>query len=431
MFEVIRPHCAGIDLGSEAHYVAARDSVRRFGCFTVDLAALADWLKAEKIVDVAMEATGVLWMPVYEFLAARGFKVALVDGRAAKALPGRKTDVKDCQWIRDLHACGLLRPCLVPEAEILVLRTYWRQRQRHIEQCSEQIQLMHKAMEQMNIQLHRVLSDISGVSGMRMVRAILAGERNPDSLASLVHPRVKADKKTIAASLEGNWTEHHLFALRQAVELFDFLQARLHDCDCQIDKQMQRLGGQESGPRGKKTTRNMPAFDLTANLIATLGCDPTQINGLDAMSCTTLLAELGPDLSRFPTEKHLCSHLGLAPRNKITGGRIKSSRTARVRSRASTTLRLAAQSLANSQCAFGAFFRRIRAKHGSPKATTATARKLVVAYYNLVRYGITFDDQGVLAYEERLNQQRLRHLEKQAKKLNLQLVPFGGLVTLA
>jgi transposase len=249
MFEIIRPDCAGIDLGSEAHFVSAREYVRRFGCFTADLYSLADWLKELGIEDVAMEATGVLWMPVYELLASRGFKVALVDGRAAKALPGRKSDVKDCQWVRDLHSCGLLCPCLVPEAEILVLRNYWRQRQRHIEQCSEQVQLMQKAMEQMNIQLHRVLSDISGVSGMRMVRAILQGVRDPSTLADMAHPRVKADRKKIEASLQGNWTEHHLFALKQAVQLFDFLQGCVAECDQCIATQMERLGGHECSPR--------------------------------------------------------------------------------------------------------------------------------------------------------------------------------------
>lgn len=426
-FDLVYPDTAGIDLGSDRHYVAVPETgegpfIRSFGCFTQDLREMGEWLKSHGIKHVAMESTGVYWIPVYEALSAMGFDVRLVDARSAKPLPGRKTDVKDCQWIRDLYAHGLVRSCLVPEADVLALRSYWRQRGRLIEQRSEQIQLMQKALEQMNLQLHKVLSDITGVSGMAIIRAILAGERSPHVLAELTRAGVKRSKEDIAKALEGSWAAHHLFALGQAVETFDFYGERLKECDARIDAQLGSMtgGGPGSAPSGKPR-KNQPSFDLESRVLDLLKVNPSVIDGLNVMTVLTLVSELGTDLSRFPTEQHLCSYLGLSPNNQITGGRIKKGRTRKVTSRAATALKLSAQSLHHSNSALGGFFRRLRARLGPKKAITATARKIAIHYYRLVRYGVIYNDLGAEQYQDQLRAQTARRLRRQAKKLGLTL----------
>jgi len=356
-----------------------------------------------------------------------------VDGRSAKALPGRKTDVQDCQWIRDLHMHGLLRECVVPEAEILVLRSYWRQRERVIHERSEQMQLMQKAMEQMNIQIHKVLSDISGVSGLAMIRAILDGERDPKALSSRLVGPAKRKKDLVEKALEGNWAEHHLFALEQAVATYDFLGSRLEMCERRLEAQMAALsGGPPNSPARPKASKNEPEFDMQIHLTKMLGQDATAIDGLSVITVATIVSELGADLSRFKTEKHFVSYLGLAPVNKITGGNIKSSRTRKVTHRVANALRLAAQALHSSNSALGAYSRRMKARIGAAKATTATARKLAVMYYRLTVHGIQYQDPGEAAYNERFKAQRIKSLTKQAAKFGLtlvdipQLAPQGG-----
>jgi transposase len=375
------------------------------------------------IRDVAMEATGVYWIPVYEALGSRGLRVALVDARSAKALPGRKTDVQDCQWIRDLHMHGMLNSCVVPDAQILVLRSYWRQRERLIRQRSEQTQLMHKALEQMNIQLHKVLSDVTGVSGMAIIRGIMAGERNPKVLSELLVHRARLKKDLVEKALEGRWAAHHLFALEEAVSTYDFLESRLQMCDRRLDDEMSKLGGGVSGSRRPPdASKNAPNFDLKARVKDLLGVDPTVIDGIEASTAAVLVCELGSDLSRFKTKKHLASYLGLAPQNKITGGNIKSSRTKKVTHRAANALRLAAQSLHSSNTALGAYYRRLKARIGAAKAVTACARKIAEAYYELVVNGVAYKDVGEQAYNERFREQRIRSLKKQAGKYGMLLV---------
>jgi transposase len=433
-FKLIRPHCAGIDLGSESHYVGASVSgleelaLARFGCFTCDLVSMGLWLKERGVEHVAMEATGVYWVPVYEYLSSQGFKVVLVDGKAARQLQGRKSDVSDCQWLCQLHMHGLLRACHLPDEQMLGLRAYWRQRQRLVEQRAEQIQLMHKALEQMNCQVHKVLTDVSGVSGQRILRAIVDGERDPVRLSEMAHPRVKTKPEELQAALQGTWAEHHLFALSQALQSYDFFGLRIQECD----KHVEALSGKISGngptqPRSKAPRKNQPNFDLRERVRQMLGgADPTCIDGIDESTAMTLIAELGTDLSGFPTEKHFASYLRQSPRNKITGGRIKSSRAGKTTSRAATALRLAAQGLHRSESALGAFYRRLKARIGPEKATTATARKIAMQYYRLVRYGVTYNDPGAEAYERQFHEQRVRWLTKQADKLGLVLMPAGA-----
>jgi transposase len=371
-----------------------------------------------------MESTGVYWVPVYEALSAMGLNVALVDGRSAKALPGRKTDVQDCQWIRDLYMYGLVRTCMVPDAQTLEIRSYWRLRQRLIEQRSEQILLMQKSLEQMNIQMHKVLKDISGVSGMAMIRAILAGERDPERLAELVKGPVKNGRDTFVAALQGTWASHHLYALSDAVSQYDFLAERMKDLDERLDECVAKMSGtdKQSRPPAGKPRKNQPTFDLKTRLEDVLGTDATVISGLSAPTVMTLVSEYGTDLNSFPSEKHFTSHLGLAPNNRITGGRRKSGKTRKVASRSATALRLAAQSLHRSQCALGAYLRRMRARVGPQKATVATARKIAIAYYRLVRHGIVFEDIGAEAYQDTIRNQRVRALQRQATKYGLSLV---------
>jgi transposase len=391
---------------------------------------MGNWLLSLGIRDVAMEATGVYWIPVYEALASRGLRVTLVDARSAKALPGRKSDVQDCQWIRDLHMYGMLNSCVVPEAKILVLRSYWRQRDRLVRQRSEQSQLMHKALEQMNIQLHKALSDVTGVSGMAIIRAILAGERDPKVLSALLVHRARLKKDLVEKALEGRWADHHLFALEEAVSTYDFLGSRLQMCDRRLDEAMSELGGGTPGSRRPpNASKNAPNFDLKARVRDLLGTDPTVIDGIEASTAAVLVCELGTDLSKFKTKKHLSSYLGLAPQNKITGGNIKSSKTKKVKHRAANALRLAAQSLHSSASAMGAFYRRLCARIGPAKATTACARKIAEAYYELVVNGVVFQDIGEQAYNERFREQRIRSLNKQAHKYGLRLVEEPTMAT--
>lgn len=428
-FELVRPDTAGVDLGSRTHLVAAPLSkggeVRSFGCFTRDLVEMGQWLVSLGTRYVAMESTGVYWVPVYEALESMGLEVALVDGRAAKALPGRKTDVQDCQWIRDLHAHGLVRPCVVPEGEVLALRSYWRQRSRLVAQRSEQIQLMQKALEQMNVQIHKVLSALSGVSGLAIVRAIVDGERDPVKLAQLVHPTVKTPKEKIALSLEGTWAEHHVFALAQALETYEFFRECMIACDSKIDSAIAKLSGSEpSGPKGGAPYKSGLSFDPGDTLVKALGTDPTVIDGIDYRTAITLLSELGANLARFATEKHFVSYLRLAGQNAITGGRLKRGRAKRPpsASRAAMALKLGAQSLATTDTALGACYRRLKARIGAARAKTAIARKIAIRYYRLIVHGEAYEDPGATAYEERFREKRVKWLTKQATRLGLSLV---------
>jgi transposase len=337
----INPNAAGIDVGSKEHYVAVpegRDeqSVRTFACFTPDLHKMARWLKACNVESVAMESTGVYWIPIFEVLEDYGFDVTLVDARQVKNVPGRKTDVSDCKWIQELHSFGLLSAAFRPEKEICTLRSYWRHRSSLAKSCAKQIHLMQKALEQMNVQLHKVLSDITGMTGMSIIRAIVSGERNPVVLAKMRHHSVKVSEETIANALTGNWREEHLFALGQALELYDIYQDKIAECDRRIDSYMQTLkttkrkSNTETLKKTKqKRRKNQPYFDLASHLYRMTGVDLTRIDGIDTMTVQTVITECGIDMSRFPTEKHFCSWLAICPNNQITGGRQEKYTTVR------------------------------------------------------------------------------------------------------
>jgi transposase len=432
--EVVHPHAAGIDVGNSAHYVAVRpdrdpEPVRRFECFTADLYRLADWLESCGVKTVAMQSTGVYWIPLYEILEEHGFEVYLVNARHTKNLPGRKSDVQESQWLLKLHTYGLLNNSFQPTAAIRVLRTYWRQRAEHVSGAATCIQRMQKALTQMNLQLANIISDLSGVTGQAIVRAIVAGERNPQKLAELSHPRIEASREEVAKSLEGNWRPELVFVLRQEVEMYDTYQRRIAECDQQLQKHLASFADSElpqspkaeSKEKRAKSTKNAPRFDLSSELKRITGVDLTRIDGIDVMVAQTLLSEVGIDMSRWNTEAHFSSWLGLCPDNRISGDKLLGKSTRHVVNCAATALRLAARNLIRSRSYLGAQYRRLRTKLGAPKAITAMAHRLARLVYRMLKYGQRYVDKGTEYYENRYRQQQIHLLQKKAAKLGLQI----------
>jgi transposase len=426
---------AAIDIGATMHVAAVgpdRDEqpVRTFRTFTDDLQRLADWFVDCAIKTIVMESTGVYWIPVFEILQQRGFEVMVVNARDAKHVPGRKTDVSDAQWLQRLHEYGLLRASFRPQAEIAGLRAYLRQRERLLDDAASHIQHMQKALMQMNLQLHHVVTDITGVTGMAIIRAIVAGERDPNVLAAHRDRRCHATVETVCQALVGNYREEHVFALTQALELYDAYQTKVAACDKQIEDILKRLKQTAAPPKSKllptrqRRQPNTPAFDARAALHAILGVDLTQIDGLGPSLALKLVGECGTTLEAWPTAKHFTSWLALAPHNKISGGKVLSSRTRRTSNRAASLLRLAAATVGRTDTALGAFYRRLSARIGKAKAITATARKIAVLFYNTLRYGRAYADPGATYYEDRYRQRVLHNLQRRAKSLGFVLQPL-------
>src|ERR1700712_2259682 len=428
---------AAIDIGATMHVAAVgpdRDEqpVRTFRTFTDDLRRLADWFAGCGIKTIVMESTGGYWIPVFEILEQRGFEVMVVNARDAKHVPGRKTDVSDAQWLQRLHEYGLLRASFRPQAEIAGLRAYLRQRERLLDYAASHIQHMQKALMQMNLQLHHVLTDITGVTGLSIIRAIVAGERDPSVLASYRDRRCHASIETVCQALAGNYRAEHIFALTQALELYDVYQTKVLACDKQIEAILRRLRKSPTPaanklPTVRRRTRqpNALAFDARAALHAILGVDLTQIDGLGPYLALKLVGECGTSLAAWPTAKHFTSWLALAPHNKISGGKVLSSKTRRTSNRAASLLRLAAGTVGRTDTALGAFYRRLSARVGKAKAITATARKIAVLFYNTLRHGMTYTDPGASYYEDRYKRRVLTNLERRAKSLGyvLQAAP--------
>jgi transposase len=434
---MLNPNAAGIDLGADFHWVSVpaerdADCVRRFGCLTADLYAMATWLKTCGITTVAMEATGVYWVPVFQILETQGFEVKLVNARHVKTVPGRKSDVLDCQWLQQLHSYGLLAGSFRPDDAICVLRSYMRHRDSLIQQASGHIQRMQKALTQMNVQLHRVISDISGTTGLAIIRAIIAGERDLHKLAALRDFRIQASPDRIAAALQGDYRAELIFILQQELQLYEVYQNQIVACDAEIEQYLQQFEDQidptttplpPAKRRGKKQPGNAPQFDLRSHLYRITGVDFTQVNGFGALTVLTILSEVGLDPSRFPSAKHFASWLGLCPGSRITGGKSKSAKTRTVKNRVATALRMAAQTLVRSQSALGAFYRRMKARLGPPKAITATAHKLARIFYHLWKSGQAFVDPGSNAYEQQYQARLVNNLKQKAKNLGFELVP--------
>ncbi len=425
---VINTRAAGIDIGAQFHVVAVdpectSESVRSFRSFTADLHALAHWLKEVKVTTVAMESTGIYWLPVFEILEAQGFEVVLVNARDAKGVPGRKTDVNDAQWLQQLHCYGLLRASFRPQQDVATLRSYLRQRERLIEYAASHIQHMQKALMQMNVQLHHVVRDVTGVTGMKIIRAIVAGERDPKSLAQHRDVRCKASIETIEEALGGHYQDEHVFELTQAVALYDFYQTQIAGCDTRIESALKRLQANlaVSDPlppaRCRTQQPNGFAFDVRTALYAMLGVDLTEIHGIGPSVALKLVAECGNDMSKWPSSKHFTSWLCLCPGNKISGGKVLSSKTRRSSSKAAAALRMSAIVLGKTDTALGAFYRRLSSRVGKAKAVTATARKIAVLFYNTLRFGMNYVDPGAQYYEERYRERVVNNLVRRADAL--------------
>ena len=438
--KTIQPNAAGIDLGSREHWVAGppRDeetpNVERFGTTTPELGRLADWLKEQGIVTVAMESTGVYWIPLFEILESRGFEVLLANARQISHVPGRKTDMLDCQWIQLLHACGLLRGSFRPSDDICRLRALMRERNTMVEQRSDWVRRMQKSLDQMNVRVHQAVSDITGVTGMAIIHVIVAGERDPQTLAQLRDPRCRKSEQQIAEELTGNWRPEHLFNLRQALRMYDQLCAVIEDYDFEILSSITMLQPEDGNdrsappPTSKAKASNIAKRGqepLRQALYRFCGFDLTTIDGIGVDTATVIISELGLDFTAFPDESHFVSYLRLAPNLSVSAGKkVPNKFKATTCTRVATALRMAALTLRNSKTALGAFYRRMAWRKGASVAVFATARKLAQLIYRLVFYGQAYFDTGAAAYEARFNQRRLNYYTKTLKTMGYKVEPL-------
>lgn len=430
---LVFPNAAGIDVGASSHWVAvprhaSEEPVREFGAMTDDLNDLADWLVTCGIDTVALESTGVYWIPVYEILERRGLAVWLVDARQMKYVPGRKSDVQDCQWLQKLMSLGLLRAAFRPGDEVCVVRAVVRQREVLLAEQACWVLRMHKALVQMNIQLGEVLTDVMGMTGQAIIRDIVAGQRDPAVLALHRHGRIKASVTDIERALTGNWRDEHLFVLSQALAMYDSLGQRIVECDAKIEALLTPLGCHEvtlAGP-AKRAGKNTPGFDLRIALARWAGVDLTRINRIAVTSVLTVLSEIGPDLRRFASVKHFCSWLGLSPGTKVSGGKVLSARTRRSTNRVRQALKLAAMSLSRNNSALGAFYRRMCARMDKPRANTAVAHKLARMIYFMLTRGETYVDKGQQNYEEQQRQRSIAALRRRAAGLGFTITPTAA-----
>jgi transposase len=432
--EVVHPDAAGVDVGGSSHHVAIRgdapgQTVREFGCYTKDLHEMADWLLSSGVRIVALESTGVYWIPVYEVLERRGLEVLLVHARHVKGVSGRKSDVLDCQWLQRLLSYGLLRGAFRPQDQMCELRELNRLRSRLLRDQSRSVQHMQKALTMMNVQLTNAISDVAGVTGQKIVRAIVAGERDPQELASYRDARIKASEEEIAASLQGNWRAEHLLALKVSLATFDFCSQQIEQCEVEVERAMKVLQRFTQEPeKGKKRSKakNAPKFDVRERLFKMCGVDLTRINGIDVSTAMTIVSEVGTDMSRFPSDKHFASWLGLCPGTNISGGKRLGAASKHSANRATQALKQAAAALRTSQSALGAYFRTLCGRMDKAKAVTAAAHKLARLIYAMLTKGQEYTDQGQLYYEERYRERAVRQLQRRANKLGMLVVPAGG-----
>lgn len=434
---ILNVNAAGLDIGSAEIWVAVpadRDPqpVRAFGTFTPDLHALAAWLKQCHIETVALESPGVYWIPVYEILDAQGIHVFVVNARHVKNVPGRKTDEKDCQWLQRLHTYGLLSASFRPDAEIVALRAYLRHRANLLEYRAGHIKHMQKALHQMNVQLTQVLSDITGETGLAIIRKIVAGDRDPVALAQLRDPRCQHSTDEIAKALTGNYRPEHVFALKQALALYDFYTQQVCECDSEIEKQfsgMKPRHDQDDLPpldltdKRNSHSKNAPSYDARTLVYQLVGVDWVAISGLNESTVQTIVSEIGTDMSKWPTVKHFCAWLGLAPHHDISGGKVLRSRVLKTHNRAGQAFRLAAQSASRSpRTGYGAFYRRVCGRLGPAQAIVATAHKIARAFYHMLKHRVPFRDLSAQDYEQHAREREIANLRKKAKRLGLTLV---------
>ncbi|MCY4641247.1 MAG: IS110 family transposase [Gammaproteobacteria bacterium] len=437
--EKINLFAAGIDIGSESHFVAVPEEldeqpVRSFGCFTAELEAMADWLVQIGITTVVMESTGIYWIPAFEILESRGLDVKLVNARHVKNVAGRKSDVLDCQWLLQLHTYGLLNGAFRPDEQVCSLRSYRRQRDMLVSCRASHIQHMQKALRQMNLLLDNVVTDVTGKTGMTIIRAILSGQRNPVELAKHRDKHCKKSEAEIAKSLKGHYRDEHVFALRQAVELYDVYDEKIRICDKALEQKLNTFDSKDASdssnppgsdkPSKKRKSRCAPDFDVRAELNRVTGVDLTDIDGIDENTALKIISEIGLDMSRWSSCKRFASWLGLCPGTKISGGKVLNRKSKRLPSAAATAFRMAAYALANSKSALGAFYRRKRSQLGAPKAITATAHKLARLVYSMLKNGSGFIDEGQEQYEQKYRSRVLKNLKQKAKDMGFSLTPI-------
>jgi transposase len=439
----VTPHAAGVDIG--AHEIVAcvpdgeaQQIVRTFGTYTADLQTLADWFVDRGIQTVAMESTGVYWMPLFEELKARGLQCCLISAQSIKRVPGRKSDVLDCQWIQTLHSDGLLAAAFRPDADFGALRTLLRHRAQLLEHRAPHVLHMPQALLQMPSQLSQALSDVTGTIGRRIIRALVAGERDPHTLAALRNYRCKKEAEEIALALTGTWRAAHLFVLTQALALCDFSTAQLSACDAQIDRpvsvitpRFQSITDGASSPEAHKPPRcqphshskKAPAVNTRAHILRITGVDLVAVHGISDSLAQTICAEIGTDMRKWPADKHFGSWLGLAPKNDLSGSKVLKSRTMKNRHRAAQAFRMAAQSVSRSPWAFGAFYRRLQGRLGPAQALVATAHKIARTVYHLLKYRVPSHDIGAAEYNQRFRERELKYVQKKAAKLGYTLSP--------
>jgi transposase len=436
----INLHAAGVDIGAHEILACVPDGddqqlVRAFGTYTADLDTLADWFVDRDIQTVAMESTGVYWIPLFETLEARGIHCCLISAQAIKHVPGRKSDVLDCQWIQTLHSYGLLKASFRPDADLVALRTLLRHRAQLIQHRAPHVLHMQKALLQMNIQLSQALSDVTGATGQRIIRAIVAGERDPRTLAALRNYRCQKDGDEIARALTGSWREEHLFVLKQGLALFDFYTAQLRECDALIEhafsvitpccepapEELLPIGPTIPRHKPHSHSKNAPAGNTRAHILRITGVDLVAVHGISTSIAQTILSEIGTDMSKWPDDKHFCSWLGLAPKNAISGGKVLKSRTMKNRNRAAQAFRMAAQSVLRADCALGAFYRRLKGRLGPAQALVATAHKMARTVYHMLKDRVPYHDIGAAEYNTRFRERELQYLQKKAAKLGYKL----------
>jgi transposase len=445
---VIRPNVAGIDLGSKQHWVCApkkdgtgRD-VEHFGATTPELERMAKWLKERNVVSVAMESTGVYWIPPFEVLERHGLEAVLVNTRELARVPGRKkTDRIDCKWIQRLHSCGLLRGSFRPSEEVCMLRTLVRDKGNLVAEAGDWLRRMQKSLDQMNVRVHRAVSDIDGVTGLAIVQAIISGERDPQKLAKLRDPRCRKSEEEIARQLTGHWRADHLFSLRQALKMYDAIQERIADYEKEVLRKLAKMEREECrgqqapklpNPNKTNAIKKRGEEPMRQALYRTNGVDLTRIDGIGVGTVQTVISEYGPDLSRFPTEHQFIQHITLAPHQPTSGGKpVRKKKRGSASTRVAGALRMAALSLQHSETALGAYYRQIARRVGGDVAVFASARKLGILIYRALRWGQPYVDEGAAAYEKRYQEARIRGLTAAAKNLGFQLTPKAGDLNLA
>ena len=435
----VNENAAGVDIGATeiVACVPEREGVqlvKAFGNYTVDLQAICQWFREHGVRTVAMESTGVYWIPLFEELERQGFECLLISSRSLRKVAGQKTDVEDAQWIQTLHSYGLLKGSFRPQGDLVALRTLLRHRAQLLEHRAPHILHIQKALLQMNIQLTQAVTDVMGVTGQKIIRAIVAGLRDPGQLASLREPSCKHSKEEIAKALTGTWREEHLYVLKQSLELYDFYTEKVEGCDEEVSRRYGMVrpdwsSGELPVMPGKKLhthSKNAPkeAKEIREHLYRINGVDLSLVDGMGVSLAQTVTMEVGSNVGeKFPTEKHFSAWLGLAPKHDITGGKVLSNRTLKTKNRAGQAFRLAAQSVKKADCPFGALYRRLKARLGPAQATVATAHAMARVVYKMLKYKVEYDPLSVNEYQKQYEARQVKYMKKKAAKLGYQLVP--------